>query len=149
MAWQEISRRAFWLVSRVALGLYRRFPVFGTLRAAVGIIRKGDRYLLIHRNDGRGFSFPGGLAMPRESEEKALRRELTEETGLEVTAVELHFRYFNAGEIPCNISVFNVSVTGHLRGSWEGLPQWVEKTEMRAGILKSQIPIVERILSSE
>jgi 8-oxo-dGTP pyrophosphatase MutT (NUDIX family) len=149
MELRELSGRAFWVTSRIALGFYRRFPVFGTLRAAVGIIRQGDRYLLIDRNDGRGFSFPGGLAMPRESEEKALRREIAEETGLKATAVELDFRYFNAGEIPCNISVFKVGVTGHVRGSWEGLPRWVEKAEMRAGILKSQIPIVERIVSSE
>jgi 8-oxo-dGTP pyrophosphatase MutT (NUDIX family) len=145
----EISRRAFWVVSRVALGLYRRFPVFGTLRAAVGIIRQGDRYLLIDRNDGRGFSFPGGLAKPRESEEIAVRREVVEETGLEVTAADLEFRYFNAEEIPCNISVFRVGVSGQLRGSWEGLPRWIESAAMRPRILKSQIPIVERILSSE
>jgi ADP-ribose pyrophosphatase YjhB (NUDIX family) len=145
----EISRRAFWLVSRAALGLYRRFPVFGTLRAAVGIIRQGDRYLLIKRNDGRGFSFPGGLAKLRESDENAVRREVSEETGLEVTAAELDFRYFSAADVPCNISVFKVGVAGDLRGSWEGLPQWVERPAIRTGILKSQIPIVERILNSE
>ena len=133
----------------MSLGLYRRFPIFGTLRAAVGIIRQGDRYLLINRNDGRGFSFPGGLAKPREPEEKAVRREVSEETGLEVTEAELDFRYFNSEEIPCNISMFKVGASGNLRGSWEGLPQWVERAAMRTGILKSQIPIVERILSSE
>lgn len=149
MASNEISRRAFWMVSRVALVLYRRFPVFGTLRVAVGIIRQGDRYLLIDRSDGRGFCFPGGLAKPRESEEKAVRREVSEETGLEVTAADLEFRYFSAEEIPSNVSVFRVGVAGQLRGSWEGLPQWVERAAIRARILKSQIPIVERILSSE
>jgi 8-oxo-dGTP pyrophosphatase MutT (NUDIX family) len=145
----EISRRAFWVISRVALALYRRFPVFGTLRSVVGIIQQGDRYLLIDRNDGRGYSFPGGLAKLRESDENAVRREVSEETGLEVTAAELDFRYFSAADVPCNISVFNVGVTGDLRGSWEGLPQWVERAAIRTGILKSQIPIVERILNSE
>jgi 8-oxo-dGTP diphosphatase len=149
MPLHQMSRRAFWVVSRASLALYRRFPVFGSLRAAVGIIRQSNQYLLIHRNDGRGFSFPGGLAMPRESEERALKREVNEETGLEITASELDFRYFSAEDVPCNISVFKVDVTGELRGSWEGLPQWVERGAIRAGILKSQIPIVERILNSE
>ena len=147
--WQAFSARAFWLISRSALAGYRRFPIFGSLRAAVGIIRQGDRYLLIQRNDGRGFSFPGGLAWPWESEEHAVRREITEETGLEVLSAELDFKYHSGRDVQCDISAFKVTVTGQLHGSWEGTPVWVDGNAMPERILPSQAAIVERIASYE
>jgi 8-oxo-dGTP pyrophosphatase MutT (NUDIX family) len=149
MTLDAVRRRAFWWVSRIGLAVYRRFPMFGTLRASVAIIQQGQRYLAIRRNDGRGFSFPGGLAMPWESDEHALRREVAEETGLELTAIEPVLRYRSAADIPCNISVFRARVSGQLRGSWEGSPEWVSIPELRLFIIKSQSPIIEKVLSSE
>jgi 8-oxo-dGTP pyrophosphatase MutT (NUDIX family) len=124
-------------------------PVFGTLRASVAVIQQEQHYLAIHRNDGRGFSFPGGLAMPWESEERTLRREVAEETGLQLTAIELTFRYHTTAEIPCNVSVFRAQVRGQLRGSWEGDPEWVAIADLRRLIVRSQSPIIEQVLSVE
>jgi 8-oxo-dGTP pyrophosphatase MutT (NUDIX family) len=148
MTLQSSRRRMFWVISRLSFALYRRFPVFGTLRASVGIIQQGEHYLVIRRNDGRGLSLPGGLAMTWESEEKTLKREIAEETGLEVTSLEPVLQYYFAAPIPCNVSVFQVSATGQVRGSWEGDPEWATISEMRSHIMASQRPVIEKILSS-
>ncbi len=69
-AFQQIKRRFFWVLSHSALAAYSRLPLFGWLHASVGVIRKGRLVLVIDRSDGRGLSFPGGLAMPWETAEQ-------------------------------------------------------------------------------
>jgi 8-oxo-dGTP pyrophosphatase MutT (NUDIX family) len=145
---ERLKKKLFWLISRVAMGCYRRVPVFGRLRASIGIIRDGDRVLVIRRNDGRGLSFPGGLAYPWETDEQALVREILEETGLIAQNFEFTFRYDSSGEIPARIAVFETRADGELRGSWEGTPDWVELAEAQAGILRSQKYVVEQLLKS-
>jgi 8-oxo-dGTP pyrophosphatase MutT (NUDIX family) len=149
MIFHEVRRRAFWGVSRLCFFTYRHFPVFGTLRASVAVIQQGQQYLAIRRNDARGYSFPGGLAMPWESEEQTLKREVAEETGLELRAAELALRYHSAFEISCDIAVFRVKVTGHLRGSWEGDPVWVSISDLRSSLVPSQLPIIEKVVSAD
>jgi 8-oxo-dGTP pyrophosphatase MutT (NUDIX family) len=146
---ERLKKDMFWLVSRGAMGCYRRLPVFGRLRASLGIIRDGGRVLVIRRNDGRGLCFPGGLAYARETDEQALVREIQEETGLSVDSFEFAFRYDSSKEIPVRIAVFETRVEGELRGSWEGTPEWVGLAEAQAGILRSQEYVVERLLQAE
>jgi len=146
MAIDALKRRLFWVVSRLAFAAYRRLPVFGTLRSAVGIIRRGpDHYLAIDRSDGRGLGLPGGLARRRESDEEAVKREIAEETGLSAARVEFVFRCPISEPIAANIAVFRVTADGNLRGSWEGEPQWVTLAELRSRITVSQRPIVEQL----
>jgi ADP-ribose pyrophosphatase YjhB (NUDIX family) len=60
--------------------------------AASVALRNGDRFLLVERGraPARGqFAFPGGRLEAGETPEDAARRELFEETGLEVADVEL------------------------------------------------------------
>jgi 8-oxo-dGTP pyrophosphatase MutT (NUDIX family) len=128
------------------MGCYRRVPVFGRLRASIGIIREGNRVLVIRRNDGRGLCFPGGLAYRWETDEQVLVREIREETGLNAQSFEFAFRYDSSGEIPVRIAVFQTQAEGQLRGSWEGTPEWVDLTEVEAGLLRSQKIVVERLL---
>lgn len=150
-AFSSLKRRLFWVVARTCFTLYRWFPVFGALRASIGIIRHGQSFLLIQRNDGRGFSLPGGIAGRKELEEETLRREVLEETGLIVTHAELKMRYRSVADVPCTISVFEAEATGEVKDSWEGSPRWMAVTELSTRLLKSQRPVLELLakLSAE
>jgi 8-oxo-dGTP pyrophosphatase MutT (NUDIX family) len=141
----RLGKYTFWVLSRAGLAIYARFPAFGTLRVALGVVRNQDRFLAIERSDGRGVSFPGGLAMPWEDIEKAAAREILEETGLRVTKSVLKLHYFDSREIPVDLSVFEVEAEGELRASWEGTPRWLEVGELRQRVLPSQRRIVETL----
>lgn len=140
---ENLKRRLFWLIARTCFALYRTFPIFGSLRASIGIIRKGANLLVIRRNDGRGLSLPGGIAGWRESEESTLRREVQEETGLHVTSLELKTRYHSRSDVPCFISVFEVNASGELQDSWEGSACWMTIEELEPQLLVSQRPALE------
>src|ERR1051326_6281122 len=101
----NVKKYMFWMVARAGLFLYSRFPIFGRLRAAMGIIRKHDTFLVIERNDGRGVSFPGGLCNPWEKDDQALSREILEETGLRVATSDLKLRYLSDADIKVDVSV--------------------------------------------
>jgi 8-oxo-dGTP pyrophosphatase MutT (NUDIX family) len=140
---QDAKRQLFWLVSRFCFTAYRAFPIFGPLRASIGIIREGERFLVIQRNDGRGLSLPGGIAGWRESETSTLRREVHEETGLNVTRMEFKMKYSSTSDVPCTISVFQAEADGELKDSWEGSPHWMAVSELEARLLQSQKPALE------
>jgi 8-oxo-dGTP pyrophosphatase MutT (NUDIX family) len=102
--------------------------------------------LVIDRNDGRGLCFPGGIAMPWETDGHAMVREVSEETGLRVKQSTELFTYPNSADIPIVITVFAVEAEGELRDSWEGSPRWLPLTDIRPRLLPSQKEIVDRIL---
>jgi ADP-ribose pyrophosphatase YjhB (NUDIX family) len=139
----DIKRRIFWVVARTCFAFYRRFPLFGTLRGSIGIIQREDKFLAIHRNDGRGVCLPGGICRWREAEEETLYREIREETGLSVSGKEFKVKYYSEGEVPCIISVFEVQASGEPRNSWEGSAQWNTVAEMEPRMLLSQRPVLE------
>jgi 8-oxo-dGTP pyrophosphatase MutT (NUDIX family) len=140
---ESLRRRLFWIVARTCLTLYRRFPLFGTLRASLAIIRRNQQFLIIQRNDGRGLSFPGGLAGWKEAAEDTVRREVLEETGLSVISYQHCLRFQSTADVPCDVCVFEVQATGDLKNSWEGSPRWMTLAELEPQILKSQRPVVE------
>jgi len=135
---RSIKRATFAVLSRTCLAIYSRIPVFGPLRAAVGVIRDGDRVLVIDRSDGRGLSFPGGLAWPRETPEQAMSREVSEETHLRVEKASLLFEYESWADVPCVLTVFAVEATGELGESWEGCPRWLPLRDIASRLLPSQ-----------
>ena len=143
-----LKRRLFWIIARTCFTLYRWFPLFGTLRASIGVIRRGETILVIERNDGRGLSLPGGIANRKEAEEETLRREVLEETGLIVSGTTLKIRYRNAVDIPCLTSVFEVEASGELKTSWEGTPRWMTVAELEPRLLESQRPTLEILAAS-
>jgi 8-oxo-dGTP pyrophosphatase MutT (NUDIX family) len=145
-AFQQIKRRLFWVLSRSALACYSRIPLFGRLRCSVGVIRKGDLVLVIDRSDGRGLSFPGGLAVPWETAEQAMKREVLEETGLRIKHYTQLFEYRNSADVPVLLAVFAVEAEGELKDSWEGSPLWLPFADIRSRLLASQREIVDRLL---
>lgn len=139
----QFQRHLFWIISRSAIAAYSRLPIFGVLRASVGVIRKGELVLVIARNDGRGFSFPGGLAWPWETPEACLSREVSEETGLRLKGVAELFEYHSSADVPVNICVFEIETEGDLKDSWEGSPVWLPLSEIRPRLVPSQKPILD------
>ena len=111
----------------------------------MGVLSRDGKYLVIERNDGRGLSFPGGLSRPGEDAEKAMRREVFEETGLTPTTAEFKFTYEAHDDIPVVVSVYEIKAEGMLRGSWEGMPQWKPVEELRSRVIASQQPIVQTL----
>jgi ADP-ribose pyrophosphatase YjhB (NUDIX family) len=138
-----LKRAAFWIVARTCFTLYRWFPLFGSLRAAIGIIQRDETFLVIDRADGQGLSLPGGIAAWREPEETTLRREVREETGLEVTHIEFRLRFHSTAGVPVDISVYAVVAKGELRQSWEGSPHWMTLKEIEPRLMKSQRPVLQ------
>src|SRR5262249_9716745 len=132
---QTIKGLAFKLIAKSAIAVYSRFPVFGDLRAAVAVLRQNGLILVIDRDDGRGLSFPGGLTHPGESPEESMRREVREETGLEVEQARLLFEYRSTSDVPCVVTVFEATANGTLGGSWEGTPRWLSISEVNSRIL--------------
>lgn len=143
MLLDNLKRRLFFVVARSCFALYRWFPIFGPLRSSVGVIYQEGKFLIVERNDGRGFSLPGGIASRGESEESGLVREVREETGLTVTETTFQMKYFSNTDVPCNISVFRVKATGELRGSWEGSPHWMTLAEIEPRMIESQRRVLE------
>jgi 8-oxo-dGTP pyrophosphatase MutT (NUDIX family) len=140
---ESLKRHLFWIVARICFTLYRTFPIFGSLRASIAIIHRDKKFLVIQRNDGRGLSLPGGIAGWREPEEPALHREVREETGLEITNCSLQSRYHSTADVPCMVSVFEVSASGELEDSWEGSPRWMTVAELEPQLIESQRPVLE------
>ena len=140
---QTLKRRLFWIVSRTCFTLYRLFPVFGALRASIGIIQRNGKFLIIQRNDGRGLCLPGGMSAWKEKEEETLHREIREETGLTVTGQEFKLKYYSDADVPCTISVYQVQAGGELKKSWEGSPQWASVAELEPRLLPSQRPVLD------
>jgi 8-oxo-dGTP pyrophosphatase MutT (NUDIX family) len=149
MSSAALSKKLFWLLARCGIFVYSRFPLFGPLNAAIGIMHQGDAYLAIDRNDGRGVSFPGGLQRPWESPAQALIREVREETGLNVTRYCFKLRYYSSADIPVHVSVYEIEARGQLQASWEGKPCWLRADELRGCLLKNQWKVLELIVLAE
>lgn len=133
-----LPQRAFFWLSQLVVAVYGRFPIFGPVRSAVGLVRHGDCWLTVARADRRGQCFPGGVAVPWESTEECLRREIEEETGLHVTDCQYLFEYFDKKFIPGSICVYQAEAEGELKSSWEGDPSWISLDELAPCIFPPQ-----------
>jgi 8-oxo-dGTP pyrophosphatase MutT (NUDIX family) len=132
----------------VAIFLYRHFPVFGPIPGSIAIITRDGGFLVLKRNDGYGYGLPGGIVMPWESTEEALRREVREETGLAVVSAEFKFEYRDSSLYPARTSVFGATVKGDFRNSWEGSIAVVSLPELERHIISSQRPVVDYLKSN-
>jgi 8-oxo-dGTP diphosphatase len=76
--------RRFWHYFQTVLGVIFRHPVTGT---SIITILPDDRIVLIRRRDNGMWSLPGGIIDWGEDLPTSIRRELIEETGLELTKI--------------------------------------------------------------
>jgi len=140
--------RLFWLYSRTANGLYALFPIFGTIRGAVAIIRRDGGFVVIERSDGFGLGFPGGISHFREKPEDTVRREVHEETGLTITRAQHKFNFYAPKPYPNQTDVFEASAEGVLRSSWEGTARVATLDELQQRIVIQQRPIIEYLIDA-
>jgi len=145
----HLQRLAYWIWSRGATSIYRRFPIFGRLRGSNAIIESAGRFLVIRRNDGLGLCFPGGLATRNESSLDALHREVLEETGLVLIEAKECLSFESDLRLPSTTTVFSATSEGTPRGSWEGIPVWLTLAEInQEKILASHREIVNYLKDS-
>jgi 8-oxo-dGTP diphosphatase len=85
-----------------------------------GVVIGSEGVVLAVRRDLRGWELPGGNLEPGEDEETGLRREIREETGLEVVVECLVGEYRRTGFLPHRARVYGCRlVSGRLRPSKE------------------------------
>jgi 8-oxo-dGTP pyrophosphatase MutT (NUDIX family) len=100
------ARLAWW-------GLFApRLGESGPLRIVQAVVRSDRGVLLSVRADLRGWELPGGNLRPGEAEPAALRREVREETGLEVGVERCVGEYVRTGFLPHVARVYACRVQG-------------------------------------
>ncbi|MBA2815733.1 8-oxo-dGTP diphosphatase MutT [Candidatus Pantoea persica] len=109
------------------------------LQVAVGIIRNADKQIFLAQRPASShmtnmWEFPGGKIEPGESTEEALKRELLEETGIEVThATAIGLADHTYADVRVTLHLFLVE--GWRGEPWgrEGQPQrWVAQQALVA-----------------
>lgn len=98
-----------------------------SLVSAGGVVERNNQLLFIERSDGYGMDIPGGLILWRETPEEAVKREIYEETGIEVEPKYL-IGSFNSDDprFGCVCLAYVCNPTGgYVRASAEGIAQWI------------------------
>ena len=124
--------------------LFGNLPPFGSVSV---VIEDKGRFLLVKQ--GKSYAFPGGFMRWREHPTQTARREVYEETGLQVKICDL-IGYHSADSTGITrmstlILVFRGEVVGgELRSSIEGQPVWLDEAEVQNKLVSHYAHLFEK-----
>jgi 8-oxo-dGTP diphosphatase len=133
-------------------GVWLTQPRFNVTAGAVVCDERGRVLLLRHvLRKGSGWGVPGGFMEPGEQPEEAIRRELREETGLELERVELVFVRALRGVRQVEIIFRAEMKSGALAGVEKGFEidraEWFAVDSLPEGLSQDQRRVISRALS--
>lgn len=102
------------------------------------ITKKGDKILAVSRKDNHNdFGLPGGKVDPGETPEEAIRREVKEETGLDIINLKFLFTrncIDKDSEKPCGL--YSGDVVGQINHNEPHVVKWVDPVVVTQGSFK-------------
>ena len=136
MAFQPMRRA--WQFVQTVLGIIFRHPVTGT--SIIPILPNGQ-IVLIRRRDNGKWGLPGGMVNWGQDLPTTLRRELEEETGLELIEIRRLVGVYSAPDRDPRIHSICVVVEAEVQGTME-VKDTLEISEVKA-FERSELPIGE------
>ena len=136
MAFQSMRRA--WQFVQTVLGIIFRHPVTGT--SIIPVLPNGQ-IVLIRRRDNGKWGLPGGMVNWGQDLPTTLRRELKEETGLELIEIRRLVGVYSAPDRDPRIHSICVVVEAEVQGTME-VKDTLEISDVRA-FDRSEIPIGE------
>lgn len=132
-------------------GVWLTQPRFAVTAGAVVSDERGRVLLLRHvLRRGSGWGVPGGFLIAGEQPEEAVRRELREETGLELDAVELAFvrslGHVRQVEIIFRCTMSAAALGGLEKGFEIDRAEWFARDALPEGLSADQRRLIERVL---
>jgi 8-oxo-dGTP pyrophosphatase MutT (NUDIX family) len=108
----------------------------GRVRVVQAVVRSDRGVLLCARRDLRGWELPGGAVRTGESDEAALRREVAEETGLEISLERRVGEYLRTGFRAHSAHVYECRVSGGTLRPCREMPRvaWFDVQDLPTGI---------------
>jgi ADP-ribose pyrophosphatase YjhB (NUDIX family) len=133
-------------------GVWLTQPRFAVTAGAVVCDERGRVLLLRHvLRKGSGWGVPGGFLKSGEQPEEAIRRELREETGLELDSVELAFVRALAGvrqvEVIFRARMKSDALAGVEKGFEIDRAEWFDTDSLPDSVGRDQRRIISRALS--
>jgi 8-oxo-dGTP diphosphatase len=107
------STRSLWHFGQTVLGIIFRHPITGT--SIIPILPDG-RIVLIRRKDDGRWSLPGGMVDWGEDVPHAVRRELKEETGLELVTIRRLVGVYSSPDRDPRIHSICIAVEAEVEG---------------------------------
>jgi 8-oxo-dGTP diphosphatase len=133
-------------------GVWLTQPRFAVTAGAVVADERGRVLLLRHvLRKGSGWGIPGGFLTAGEQPEEAVRRELREETGLELETVELVFvrslAHVRQVEIIFRCRMRAAALAGLEKGFEIDRAEWFARDALPAGLSADQRRLIDRVLA--
>jgi ADP-ribose pyrophosphatase YjhB (NUDIX family) len=122
------STRSLWRFGQTVLGIIFRHPIPGT--SIIPILPDGQIVLIRRRDNGR-WALPGGMVDWGEDIPNAVRRELMEETGLELVKIRRLVGVYSAPDRDPRIHSICIVVEADVQGKME-IQDTLEVMEIQA-----------------